>query len=145
MKFKSLLYLFLLLSASCSSVSQEKSKPVLLKIEVHLSAYGVESDHIPSIRGIVDFEADSSFFQRSFYNPALKASTYSLSKAERDSLHKMINQADFTKLKLVYKNNTSDQPTSTITFAWKDRQLKIEDYGLKGAPVLEEIYRLIYK
>ncbi len=135
----------LLLMLSCSNHSAKNSQGQLLKIEAALSAFGVESDHFPNITGIVDFSADSSYFYKSYYNPAYKASSYVLSRETIDSLHILINLANFSKLDTLYEPKALDLPASTLTFVWNTRKYKIVDNGLQGAPVLEKIYRLIYK
>jgi hypothetical protein len=49
------------------------------KVEMHLSAFGVESDDYPSIDVIIDFTQDTSYCSKWFYNPSHKPSTYKLS------------------------------------------------------------------
>jgi hypothetical protein len=145
MTIKLVFYLSFLLVTSCTIRSKEVRKAKLLKMEVHLSAFAVESDHFPDINGFVDFTSDSSYFYKSYYNPAYKASTYSLSSEAFDSLRILISQTSFSRIDTLYKFPALDMPSSTITFVWDDKKFKTEDYGLRGAPELEKIYRLIYK
>ncbi len=98
-----------------------------------------------STTGLVDFSADSSYFYKSYYNPEYKASSYILSRESIDSLHILINQANFTMLDTLYEPRALDLPVSTLTIVWDNRKFKIVDNGLQGAPVLEKIYALIYK
>lgn len=138
-------FAILLIILSCSNHSAKNSQGLLLKIEAVLSAFGVESDHFPNITGLVDFSADSSYFYKSYYNPEYKASSYILSRESIDSLHILINQANFTMLDTLYEPRALDLPVSTLTIVWDNRKFKIVDNGLQGAPVLEKIYALIYK
>ena len=55
------------------SVANESADPVL-KIEMHLSAFGVESDNFPSIDVLIDFTNGHSKCVKTFYNPANKDS-----------------------------------------------------------------------
>jgi len=59
------------------------------KIEMNLSALGVESDGAPSIRAIVDLKSDTSFCAVSYYDPKFRAFMYRLSKGEMDSVREL--------------------------------------------------------
>jgi len=80
----------------------------LVKIEMHLSAFGVESDNFPSIDAVIDFGKDTSVCVKSFYDPAFKGSTYALTKSEMNSILKMLKIEDLEKLKKEYNVNMSD-------------------------------------
>jgi len=115
------------------------------KIEMHLSAYGVESDDFPSIDISIDFINNSSICRKWFYNPAFKDSTYSFSKNVTDSILQILKRIDWGKIKKEYTTQASDQPTSTITIFTEDHKFVIKDYGLKGDEPLQELYRIGYK
>jgi hypothetical protein len=82
---------------------------------MHLSAFGVEADSFPSIEVLLDFMNDSSVCKKSYYNPAIKASTYRLSHEELKQVLQLLQAADLDKLKTDYKVSKTDQPTSFIT------------------------------
>ncbi len=117
----------------------------IFKIETNLSAFGVESDNFPSIDGCIDFLHDSSGFIKSYYNPAFKGTTYSLSHIEIKRVMELLQNADLEKLKNEYKVGMSDQPTSTITIYTSKRKFIIKDYGLEGEYPLKELYKIVYK
>jgi hypothetical protein len=115
------------------------------KIEMHLSAYGVESDNFPSIDVSIDFVNNSSTCHKWFYNPAFKDSTYSFSKNVTDSILQILKRTDWEKIKKEYTTQASDQPTSTIIIFTASRKFTIKDYGLKGDEPLQELYKIGYK
>ena len=115
------------------------------KIEMNLSAFGVESDNFPSIEGFIDFEHDSNSCTTSYYNPAIKGRVYSLSNQETKKVLELLQNCDLDKLKAVYKAESTDQPTSTITIYKSNRVFIVKDYGLIGDFPLQDIYKLVYK
>ncbi len=117
----------------------------VLKIEMKLSAFGVESDNFPSINAYIDFFKDSSNCKKSFYNPKYKDSIYSLSKLEIDSILFILNNSNLGKLKKEYTINLSDQPSSTIIIYTKKNKFVIDDYGLRGEYPLQKLYQIVYK
>lgn len=117
----------------------------VVKIEMYLSAFGVESDNFPSIEGKIDFVHKKSNFEKTYYDPANKASTYELSDNEMNHIFDLIKKADLSKLKKEYSTNKSDQPRSTMTIYTKDNEYEIDDYGLEGDSLLIEIYDIAYK
>lgn len=117
----------------------------ILKIEVHLSAFGVEADDFPSIDGYIDFTNDSSKLTKSYYNPDFKKSTYYLSKDEIKKAFLLLKNSDLSKLKKEYGTNRSDQPTSTFLIHTNKWNYLIEDYGLGGDHPLPDLYKIIYK
>lgn len=134
----------------CSSsrdnvVMESPSIDTILKVEMNLSAFGVESDDFPSIEAYVNFQTGSGNCERSFYNPAYKGSTYYLSKAEIQQIFKILMNADLEKLKKEYRVQSSDQPTSTTTIYTSKKKFIIIDYGLKGESPLQELYKIVYK
>jgi hypothetical protein len=145
-----ILVIIVLAFAYCSN-SQDKAisdKPLtdtFTKIEMHLSAYGVESDDFPSIDVSIDFVNNSSSCRKWFYNPAFKDSTYSFSKNVTDSILQILKRTDWEKIKKEYTVSKSDQPSSTITIFTESRKFIIKDYGLKGDGPLRELYTIGYK
>lgn len=128
-----------------NSVSKQNFSNTISMIEFNLSAFGVESDNFPSIVGYVDFIHDSSIFTKSFYNPAIKGSTYSLSHKELERVLELLQKCDLKKLKSEYKVGRTDQATSTITIYLSKEKIIIKDYGLEGEYPLKEIYKIAYK
>jgi hypothetical protein len=117
----------------------------ILKLEMHLSAFGVESDDFPSIDAHVDFTGDSGKCVKSYYNPAYKDSTYYLTHSEIKKVLNLLAKTDLNKLKNSYTVGLSDQPTSTIIVYSKNRTLTIKDYGLQGEYPLQALYKIVYK
>ena len=150
---KRVLALFLLASLNfsfCSSSQGSSTKRQLLtdsitKVEMILSAYGVESDHFPSIYVYLDFEKDSSHCEKSYFNPAIKGSTYTLSTVEMKKVLELLQGSDLNKLKPEYSVTKSDQPTSTTTIYGRQRNYVIKDYGLAGEHPLQELYKVVYR
>lgn len=126
---------------------QTKAEPAdsILKVEMDLSAFGVEADNFPSIKAFLDFAKDSSHCVKSFYNPAYKGSTYSLSTNDMKAVLQLLKTADLPQLKRQYTVNLSDQPRSTITIHTAKATYTIDDYGLVGEYPLKELYRIVYK
>jgi hypothetical protein len=147
MKRQVFISLFTVLLLSFCKTSQEgRSKKIsILKIEMHLSAYGVESDNFPSIEAFVDFTKGSSNCVKSYYNPAFKGSSYKLSNDEINKVLLLLQSSDLYKLKKEYKVNKTDQPTSTLTIYTNQQIFTIKDYGLEGDYPLQNLYKTIYK
>jgi hypothetical protein len=117
----------------------------ILKIEMQLSALGVESDDFPSIDVIIDFSKNASNCEKWFYNPANKGSTYSLSKNEMQSILELLKISDLEKLKKEYKVKSTDQPSSKLIIYTTKTKFVIDDYGLQGESPLQELYKIVYK
>ncbi|MEO6883030.1 MAG: hypothetical protein ABI199_03290 [Bacteroidia bacterium] len=117
----------------------------IVKIEMNLSAFGVESDSYPSIHVLLDFIHDSSICVKSYYNPSIKGSTYSLTKNEMLSILKLLKIEDIVKLKKEYTVNLSDQPKSITKIYTTKKIFTITDYGLEGEYPLQELYKIVYK
>jgi hypothetical protein len=115
------------------------------RIEMHLSAFGVESDNFPSIDVFIDFSADSSYCKKWYYNPKYKDSVYSLSKAEMLIIASLIEKSDLSKLKKEYRVGETDQPSSKTTIHLSNNTLHFNDYGLKADYPLSELYKIVYK
>ena len=148
---KLLLLLIIGLSTFACSDAQTKTGNTkaevdsIVKIEIYLSAFGVESDDFPSIKGIIDFTHDSSRFVKSYYNPAYKGATYSITKAEMQSILKLLKISDLAKLNPKYSVGKTDQPRSTITIFTTKTKYSFDDYGLEASPPLKDLYKIVYK
>ena len=135
---------------SCSNgqtktTTNDNSTDHIVKIEMNLSAFGVESDDFPSIEAVIDFSTDTSVCMKSFYNPANKGSTYSLTKSEMNSILKLLKIDDLEKLKKEYTVNKSDQPRSTTKIYTTKKTFVVDDYGLEGDYPLQDLYKIVYK
>lgn len=142
-------YILCLMILCCSCSSKRTNPPtnqtIITKLELDLSALGVESDHYPSIYGTIDFNSDTSYFIKSYYNPSIKGATYRLKTKEIKTVLALLQHTDLNKLKLRYEDERSDLPTSTITIYTQNDNITISDYGLKGESPLPDIYKLCYK
>ncbi|MCC7452979.1 MAG: hypothetical protein IT222_02345 [Crocinitomix sp.] len=140
-----LLGLFSLSQDQVNKTEINKVADEIVKIEMDLSAFGVEADHIPSIHAVIDFVEDSSFCSKSFYNPAYENSTYTLTKSEMTSILKLLIIDDLKKLKSTYTVNFTDQPRSTTKIYTTQNTFVFDDYGLVGDYPLKDLYKIVYK
>jgi hypothetical protein len=135
--------------SSCSSSHDKSGKQIftdsISKIEMTLSAFGVESDDFPSINAYIDFKHDSSNCVKSYYNPAYKPSPYSLSLEEIKKILELLENFDLKKLKKEYRVSKTNQPASTMTIYAGQRKFVIKDYGLEGEYPLPELYKIVYR
>ncbi|MBC7863411.1 MAG: hypothetical protein IAF38_10580 [Bacteroidia bacterium] len=146
-------YFFIILAFTIGSSSYSQNNPnnnrsftdTIIKIEMILSAFGVESDNFPSIHADVDFKTGLSICKKTFFNPAFKDSAYSLTKKEIATILEILNKTDLKKLKKEYTVNVTDQPSSTTTIYTSKQKFVIEDYGLKGEYPLQELYKIVYR
>ncbi|WP_033417881.1 hypothetical protein [Cytophaga aurantiaca] len=134
---------------SCSN-GQAKNTDIdspdsIVKIEMNLSAFGVESDDFPSIDVKIDFVNGTSTCVKSFYDPAHEGSTYSLTKSEMDAILKLLKISDLEKLKKEYTTNRSDQPRSKTKIYTTKKIFTIDDYGFEGEYPLQELYKIVYR
>jgi hypothetical protein len=134
--------LFALLIWGYRAVSEKIS---VSKIEIHLSAFGVEADDFPSIEGYIDFTTHTSHCTRSYYNPAYHDSFYQLSKEEIEKVLELLQHTDLDKIKKEFTTNKPDQPTSTLVIYTSQGVYTIKDYGLQGDQPLPDLYKIIYK
>jgi hypothetical protein len=125
--------------------AQDDSTDQIVKIEMHLSAFGVESDDFPSIDAVIDFVHDTSVCVKSYYHPDKQGATYALTKSEMDSILKLLRRDDLEKLKPAYEVEWSDQPRSTTEIYTTKKVYRIDDYGLKGEDPLKALYRIVYQ
>jgi len=116
------------------------------KIEMHLSASGVESDHFPNINAFIDFTTDSSSCHKWFSNPSYKDFIYTIGKADIHKILNILRYADLNKIKRrKVDSGKSDQPSSRMRIFTDKKTLAISDYGLEGSYTLKELYKLVYK
>ncbi len=133
------------INAQTIYINNNESKDSIFKIEMNLSAFGVESDGFPSIKVLIDFSKNSSTCIKTFYNPANKSSTYSLTKDEMNTILKLLKISELEKLKKEYKMEKTDQPRSKTIIYTRKTKFTIDDYGLKGAYPLQELYKIVFK
>lgn len=148
MKLKPIILITLFSFLFHLSFAQTETIPVtnnILKVEMNLSAMGVESDDFPSINVIIDFKENTSRCVKSFYNPAYEGSVYSLTDSEMEAVKTLLELADLEALKEEYTTDYSDQPTSTIKISTIDKTYVTRDYGLKGDETLTKLYKLVYR
>ena len=141
--------IFLLVTTACDRHSQSgqesEARDVIRKIEMNLSAFGVESDDFPSIQATVDILNDSSVCIKTFYNPSYPDSIYKLSRLEMDQIVKLLRLSDIRNLKKEYTVAKTDQPRSITTFITNTEEFTIDDYGLVGEYPLQKLYEIVYK
>jgi len=122
-----------------------KRNKTITKVEMHLSAFGVESDDAPNIDAVIDFAKDSGKCHRSYYDPKYKPSTYYLDTTQIRHILKLLQQTDLDKLKDNNDISMSDQPSSTTIIYTNLGQYKVYDYGLRAESPLQEMYKIVYK
>lgn len=145
-----ILLLILVLFSNCKSNQIDSSEKwsgdnSISKVEMTLSAFGVESDDYPSIDVSLDFANDTSYCKRWYYNPKYKASVYQLSHDKMLEALSLLQNADLESIKKDYTTDLSDQPTSTTIIYKGQQKIVIKDYGLKGDYPLQDLYRIVYK
>ena len=145
MKTTHYLLIVILISLSNISSGQTITPDAIVKIEMHLSAFGVESDDFPSIDGEIDFLKQSSHFRKWFYNPAYKDSTYSLTKEEMQKILTLLTTSHMEELKKEYRKTATDQSSTKMLIYTKNKFFTFNDYGLIGSHPLGEIYKIVYK
>lgn len=117
----------------------------VIRIDMNLSSFGVESDLFPSIEVDIDFDKDFSRCKKSFSNPNIKGSTYTLTKKQMQDVLNLLKISELEKLKGSYSVNRSDQPRSTTVIYTRHKKYVIDDYGLKGAGPLQQLYQIVYR
>ena len=116
------------------------------KIEMQLSAFGVESDHFPNINAFIDFTIDSSSCHKWFSNPSYKDFVYTIGKADIHKILNILRYADLNKIKRrKIDTGKSNQPGSKMRIFADKKTLAVNDYGLEGSYTLKELYKLVYK
>jgi hypothetical protein len=144
-KFVGLVITIAFLSCAGSTPKADTRPNRTLKVEMHLSAFGVESDNFPNIDALIDLSADSSYCKKWFYDPAHKTSVYRLTKKEMREVLQLVNSSAIHTLKKEYTIPSTDQPTSTMTVYSTTDTLQCKDYGLEGPSPLKELYKIVYK
>jgi hypothetical protein len=117
----------------------------ITRLEMNLSAFGVEADNFPSIKAHIDFLNDSNRCEKIYYNPSFKPSTYRLTSTEIKKVLHLLKATDFNKLKTEYSVSKTDQPNSITTIYLRQKTFTIKDYGLEGDYLLQELYKIVYK
>lgn len=140
----SICFLIIFQISHAQKASQGNQEGVI-RIEMDLSAYGVESRGFPTIKAVIDLYHDSRLCKVSYYEPELHDTAYKLTKPVMDSIRYLVNNCDLKKLKKNYSIDYTDQPTSTTIFYLKDEQITITDYGLEGDQPLRALYKFVYQ
>lgn len=139
----------LFIAVFCFSLIQHSDRITttnsISKIEMNLSAFGVESDDFPSIQVFINVKTGSSKCKKTYYSSKHKDSIYSLSKSDINSIKRLLKYSDLKQLKSKYSVNKSDQPISTTKIYTSLKNFVIEDYGLSGEYPLQELYKIVYK
>jgi len=136
-------FILIIFFSGCKKSSPDST--TITKVEMHLSAFGVESDDFPSIDVMIDFSENSSSCHKWFYSPEHEDSTYILNQNEMQSVLKLLENSNLEELKKEYRVLESDQPSSkTIIYTGKNN-FAIDDYGLVGEHPLQELYKIVYK
>ena len=131
--------------ARCGAAADTTPAGAVIKIEMDLSAFGVESDYFPSARVLIDFVNDSNLCVKSFYNPAIKGCTYRLSKVEMAEIACLLTLPLLENLKNRYEVNRTDQPTSITKIYTAAKVYIIDDYGLDAPHPMDRLYEIVYK
>jgi hypothetical protein len=125
--------------------SQKDQPESILKIEMNLSAFGVESEDFPSIDVTINFTKHLSSCRKWFYNPTNKDSVYALTEKEMESILSLLNISDLRNLQKEYRVKTVDQPRSRTVIHTNKRKFEVDDYGMKGEYPLQVLYQIVYK
>ncbi len=141
-KYWLLIGLFLLIN--CVGTNDEVIEKIE-KIEMQLSAFGVESDDYPNIDVKIDFSNNTSTCVKSYYNPDKKGSSYALKQQELKEILTLLSISEIKKFKSEYKISHPDFPTSTTVIYTNKSKYIISDYGLEGDSVLKKLYDIVYK
>jgi hypothetical protein len=148
-KCKYLLLILLVPFCYCSNISTANIKTSaeqfqVLKLDMFLNAFGVESGGFPTIDATIDFVSDSSICNVSYYEPWLKPKHYTFSKKQIDTLRTFLKNIDLKKVKKEYLEGPTDQPTSITTIYTTRDTFRIKDYGLQAEFPMPELYRIVY-
>lgn len=117
----------------------------LVHLEMHLSAFGVESDDFPDIVAHIDFKTFKGECHRSYDNPAYQPTTYYIDSIQVRAIMVLLQNSNLNALNTNYSTNRTDQPTSTTIIYTTVREYTIKDYGLDGDKPLPELYKLVYR
>jgi hypothetical protein len=133
---RKLFFFLIVVTSFCNCSSQQDTNKTITysitRVEMKLSAFGVEADDFPSIEAHIDFLNDSSRCEKTYYNPAFKPSTNRLISTEIKKVLRLLRMTDINKLKIEYSVSKTDQPTSTTTIYFGQRTFVVNDYGLAG-------------
>ena len=153
MRYLYTILIFFLVSCSSAEITHLNLVPrsstaptsKVQRMEMHLCAFGVESDRFPTIDVYIDFSADSSYCRKSYYDPKYKDSVYRLTKAEMLIISSLIEKSDLSKLKKEYSVGKTDQASSKTIIYFSNNTLQFNDYGLQADYPLPELYKIVYK
>lgn len=116
-----------------------------IKMEMKLSALGVESNDFPNLDAYLDLVNDTGNCRRWYDDPAHPVSGYVLTRDEIRSIVKLLRNSDLSKLKKEYTVQKTDQPASTVIIQTTKHKYEIIDYGMEGDAPLPELYKIVYK
>lgn len=126
-------------------VNEKVKTDSIIRIDMNLSAFGVESDSFPSIKVKIDFYKEYSICKKSFTNPSIKGSTYRLTEQQMADILSLLKISDLEILKESYSSNWTDQPSSKTVIHTRLKNYVINDYGLKAPSPLQELYKIVYR
>lgn len=144
-KLSALIILIFLFGNPQIGKAQRLTDSSVNKIEMILSAFGVESDGFPNIQATIDLKKDTSICNVSYYDPKFKDTSYRLDKKDIDYIKSLLNKYDVKRLQRNYTVSKTDQPTSITIFYLSDEKIEIKDYGLVEELPLKRLYDLVYK
>jgi hypothetical protein len=139
------LCLFICTQTITTQTIVEKNNNSINKIQIFLSAFGVESDGFPEIYATIDLQNDTSLCSVSYYDPHFHDTTYRLSSFDMLGIKNILDSCDIKKLQTNYKVDYTDQPTATSIFFFNNQEIKISDYGLRGDCPLTKLYDIVFK
>jgi hypothetical protein len=125
-----------------NSISKTKNFK-LLKLEMSISAFGVENDSFPTIDMKIDFNSYKNNCVKSYYNPDIKSTTFSITRDEILHIEKLLTRENLNKLKNNYKTSTIDQPNATIIIYTNFKTYIVNDYGLLAEFPISKLYDIV--
>jgi len=152
----SIAFIFISCSNNTDSVTEKTTQTpkqntpanvTITKIEMSLSAFGHGTDNYSYIDVYIDFEKDSSYCHKAFYNPAFanKAFTYTLNHAEIKSALALIKRVGLQQFEKDYEKEAPNLPTSKTIIYTTQGKFTINDYGLVAYAPLPQLYKIVYK
>lgn len=144
-KLSILLCLFICMQTVMAQTNAVKNNTNINKVQIFLSAFGVESDGFPNIDAIIDLQNDTNICRASYYDPHFHDTTYRLSSSDMLAIKNILDSCDIKQLQTNYKIDFSDAPTATSVFFLNNEEIKISDYGLRGDCPLTKLYDIIFK
>ncbi len=121
----------------------------IVKLEMHLSAMGVESEGFPNVDVVIDLKADTGNGSKWYFEPFFQPEKYSFSKADIKKVLGMIDTADLDRIKrerVTTRRTATDQPTATTIITYTSgRKLVLDDYGMVCTGPMRDIYLLVFR